>query len=145
MKPLIFFFFSSCLIGFAGNPVQTESKSISYIPNRTINIDVEDSLNIEWKPDLYWGEHRSGSSTDRNLSTFYVKYATDIPVNELFTIQSLELSFNGRVAHISGNRLTNDIHGMIRELPFGTTVYAFAHYKDEKGIIRIIEGQWQLK
>lgn len=142
MKALIIFFVSSCHFVIAGNLVQAENQTSACIVDLPVN---SDSVKTEWKPDLYWGEHRSGRIANRNQISFFVKYATDVPLNELFTIQSLELSFNGRVAHISGNRLTDDIHSMIRELPSGATVYAYARYKDEKGVIRIIEGEWQLK
>jgi hypothetical protein len=146
MKTLIFFLASSCHIVLAGNQIhQSVSGDPDQISVGHIHNNPEDSVNTEWTPDLYWGVSPSGNQAERFHTSFYVKYASDIPVNELFTIRSLELNVNGRVAYISGSRLTDDLHKMIYELPSGTTIYCYARYTDEKGIMRIIEGEWELK
>jgi hypothetical protein len=144
MKNLVFIplLFSSVVLPYKG---QNEIYSNYTVTEFTPLIELSHGrISDEWTPILVWGSKKSSEKISRNEYAFSVLYTSDIPVNELFSILSLELAINGRVFYVAGNRLTDDIMRHIRELPTETMVYCTAKYHGESGLIRIIHGNWMV-
>ena len=114
--------------------------------NANTIVSTEDSCSAKkYEPVLYWGTNSSGDVTFRGMTCFYAKFPTDVPINEKFSVQSLELAFDGKITHISGSCLTEEVHIKVRNATPGETMYCEAYVKDERGTVHRISGKWVLR
>lgn len=147
MKALIFLSLGSFGIIMNNNIISGFNMNReSEIWNISKNKVVNDTLKMQnYEPTLYWGANPSGEAPHRSVIRFFAKYAQNVPHSESFEILSLELSIGNQVFHILGDTMTEEVNELIWNTKSGEIIHCTAKVRGEDGVVRIVNGEWNLK
>jgi hypothetical protein len=92
-------------------------------------------------PDLFWGEHVSGSTLPQG-NDLAVKYTPGISLRSNFEVVSWSCELDGKEFNGQGNTLSTEFIEQTGRSASGDKITIIANVKGPDGIVRKISGSW---